>query len=599
MKRFIYITIFVFSFISIQLTYALPQDKTDSLSQVNEEYKAILFNDSNFLDMLFYKHFNNVLINNLGTYGSSHYFPTTYLVDNQEYVFAPKKINETLLKLDGFRPFTNLTWINAGRREQILSLQHIQKFGKLASLQFQYRRISAPGIYINQETNQNLFNGAFNFNTDNKVYQLEINTHIDRVRNQENGGLTDINHFEKDTFNRRSLYQVNIDKSYYEIKETNFGINQRFNFLNNEIDSNQYQRFYLQLNNHYKTWRRMYYDYDAGSPIYQNTYFDSTSTFWLDSIYHKEFTHSLSLGMTTSLMDVSGLFEIHQNRYTQLTGIDTFYNTSYAGVKADFYLQKAKIQSQVKYGLNGYNKGDVQSFLNVQLYPSKNYLINLKASYNLIEPALNYKNYSSNHFKWDSTNLLKQQTIYLSTDAYSKALKLRFFANAKFLDRFFYYDSLVVLKQHDFASNQISLGLEKDYRLWKFHFKTAFIYQLTSDEVLLPVPNIVARQIVYYENRLFKKVLKLRTGFNASYTSEFYGYEFMPGISQFYVQDKKKIGNYPYIDFFISLHLKRAQIFFKWEHVNAGMMNYNYFLTPTIPDHDRSFKFGVNWNMFD
>lgn len=73
----------------------------------------------------------------------------------------------------------------------------------------------------------------------------------------------------------------------------------------------------------------------------------------------------------------------------------------------------------------------------------------------------------------------------------------------------------------------------------------------------------------------------------------------MPSISQFYAQNKNEIGAYPYVDFFISTHLKRAQVFFKWEHINAGMSGYSYLLTPTTPAHDRSFKFGVSWNMFD
>ncbi|MCB9361353.1 MAG: hypothetical protein H6588_08630, partial [Flavobacteriales bacterium] len=64
-------------------------------------------------------------------------------------------------------------------------------------------------------------------------------------------------------------------------------------------------------------------------------------------------------------------------------------------------------------------------------------------------------------------------------------------------------------------------------------------------------------------------------------------------------QKTKEIGAYPYVDFFISTHLKRAQVFFKWEHINAGMSGYSYLLTPTTPAHDRSFKFGVSWNMFD
>ena len=150
----------------------------------------------------------------------------------------------------------------------------------------------------------------------------------------------------------------------------------------------------------------------------------------------------------------------------------------------------------------------------------------------------------------------------------------------------------------DIILERLSLQMEKSQKLAR-EVKTALIYQITSNDTILPLPAFVGRQVMYYENRLFKKALKLRTGFNVSFTTDYYGYEFMPGISQFYVQSKKKIGNYPYIDFFISLHLKRAQIFFKWEHLNAGMMSYDYLLTPTTPALDRSFKFGVSWNMFD
>ncbi len=581
------------------LCFIKSNAQNDSLTLVNDKYKSILFNDSDFLEVLFYKHFNNVLINNLGTFGSSYYFSTTYLNDNQSQIFAPKQINNQLLMLDGFKPFTNLTWINAGRREQVFSLHHIQKFGKQASLVFLYKRISSPGVYINQEANNSLFKGEFNYQSLNQIYHLKLSTHIDRINNQENGGLSDVQDFETDTFDRRSLYQVNLTQSYYQIKENNYAIDQKVNVINQKIDSASYHQIYIGLGNYYKTRTRNYYDYDADASLYQNTYFDSTSRFWLDSTFYKDFTHKFSLGLKHKKIDVNGFFEYHQEEYSQLTGIDTTYNNAYTGLNLEAGFSKVNIQTQFKYGLNGYNSGDIQSAFLLNYHTNDNYNINFEVRYNLIEPELYYKTYSSNHFKWDSTNFFKKQTIYLSTSVESKKYRARFFVNAKLLDKFFYYDSLVILKQHDFASHQISTGIEKDYSLWNLHFKTALIYQITSNDTILPLPAFVGRQVMYYENRLFKKALKLRTGFNVSFTTDYYGYEFMPGISQFYVQSKKKIGNYPYIDFFISLHLKRAQIFFKWEHLNAGMMNYNYFLTPTIPAHDRSFKFGVSWNMFD
>jgi hypothetical protein len=113
------------------------------------------------------------------------------------------------------------------------------------------------------------------------------------------------------------------------------------------------------------------------------------------------------------------------------------------------------------------------------------------------------------------------------------------------------------------------------------------------------MPNIVARQIIYYENRIFKKAMKIRVGANVTYSTKYYAQAFMPSISQFYAQNTTKIGDYPFVDFFLSTHLKLAQIFFKWEHLNAGFSGLTYLTTPTTPFLDRSFKFGVSWNMFD
>ena len=136
--------------VALSLTEVKAQ-ANDTLTAVNEEYKNILFNDSQFLDVLFYKHYNNMQLNNLGPYGSSYYYVTNYLQDNQSTVFAPTDLRYRLLSLSGFSPFTNITWINAGRREQLLSVNHIQKFGKLADISISDKRISSPGIYVNQE----------------------------------------------------------------------------------------------------------------------------------------------------------------------------------------------------------------------------------------------------------------------------------------------------------------------------------------------------------------------------------------------------------------------------------------------------------------
>lgn len=577
---------------------AIKAQELDSV-QTNNEYKALLFNDGNFLDVLFYKHFNNMFINNLGTYGSSHYYATTYLTDNQETVFAPIDLKNRLLALNGFRPFTNVTWINAGRREQILSINHIQKFGKVADLHLSYKRISSPGSYINQEVNDNDLRSEFNFYTPNKLYQGKLFFNLRRLNNQENGGLNDVNDFAKDSIERRELFKVNTNKSYYQERAIDFGINQRVNLFAKEIDSVRTQNIFMGLNNHVTNMRREYFDFNSASAIYDTTYFDTTFTQWKDSTHLKTFFNSFSFGFSTHTFTAEPYFRYQSYRYHQYLGIDTLFSSSYAGSSLAYVKSRVNLLADFNYGINGYHQNDVNANLTANYTKQDNYQLKLQVLFQLNEPDVYFKTFSSNHFRWENYSFDKQQQTFIGSEFYINSWDLKLVANAKLLSNLIYFDTLALPAQQKQNETISTFMAEKGYRFKNVHFRTALLYQLTSAKYILPMPNIVARQIIYYENRIFKKAMKIRVGANVTYSTKYYAHAFMPSISQYYAQNKTKIGDYPFVDFFLSTHLKRAQIFFKWEHINAGYSGLTYLATPSIPFLDRSFKFGVSWNMFD
>lgn len=572
---------------------------TDSLEVVNEEYKTILFNDHQFLDVLFYKHFNNMLMNNLGPYGSSYYYPTNYLTDNQSTVFAPVALKERLLSLSGYRPFTNITWINAGRREQLLSINHIQRFGKLADFTFFYKRISSPGIYINQEVNNNDLKSAFSFKTNHNLYSVKLFFDMLTINNQENGGLLNVNDFYTDSIGRRALYKINNYKSYYQSKTITYGLNQRLNLFSTYTDSVSSNRFFVGLENQFSRNKREYFDFDSGSDRYDTTYFDTTFTQWKDSTHLNTFFNKISVGLYKTNFEVDPYFSIQHYKYFQYLGIDTNYSSNYLGVNLNFHKKKFKIAAKFNYGIIGYNQQDINASVDVSFVKKDKFSAQLLVNHQLNEPDIYFKSFASNHFIWEKDSLEKQQLTFVGSEFYFEPIDVKITLNAKIYNHLMYFDTLALPDQRNQQETTSTLMVEKGYKIWNFHFKTALIYQLTSDRYILPMPNIAARQILYYENRLFKKAMKIRTGINVTYSSEYYGYEFMPSISQFYTQNKLKIGGYPFVDFFISTHLKRTQIFFKWEHINAGFSNYTYLSTPNTPFLDRSFKFGVSWNMFD
>ena len=73
----------------------------------------------------------------------------------------------------------------------------------------------------------------------------------------------------------------------------------------------------------------------------------------------------------------------------------------------------------------------------------------------------------------------------------------------------------------------------------------------------------------------------------------------MPALRSFYLQNEKEIGNYVYMDVYLMLRVKRAVIFLKYQHFNAGWLGYSYYMTPHYPMADAAFKFGVSWVFYD
>ncbi|NJK87075.1 MAG: putative porin [Bacteroidales bacterium] len=88
-------------------------------------------------------------------------------------------------------------------------------------------------------------------------------------------------------------------------------------------------------------------------------------------------------------------------------------------------------------------------------------------------------------------------------------------------------------------------------------------------------------------------------GFDMYYNTKFHAPAYLPHIGSFFNQREKEIGNYPYVDIFLNVKLKRALFFFKFEHVNSGLFDRNFFSALHYPRGQRMFKLGIAWNFYD
>ena len=159
---------------------------------------------------------------------------------------------------------------------------------------------------------------------------------------------------------------------------------------------------------------------------------------------------------------------------------------------------------------------------------------------------------------------------------------------------------MIVPEQTSTAIQIFSAFIYKDFLLFKhLGFNLKYNYQSSSYQAITSLPTHVINSALYYQGNLFKNALQLQVGFNASYYSEFNGMAYSPALNMYHVQTQKTVGNYPYVDFFLTARIKPVRFFVKIDHVTQGLFGSNYSLTPNYIQNDRAFKFGINWLFFD
>jgi hypothetical protein len=93
--------------------------------------------------------------------------------------------------------------------------------------------------------------------------------------------------------------------------------------------------------------------------------------------------------------------------------------------------------------------------------------------------------------------------------------------------------------------------------------------------------------------------LNTQIGAEVLYHTLYNPYSYMPATGRFYRQDQVQTGNYPFINVFLNLKLRRTRIFLMFDHINSGLMGYNYYMVPTYPMNIRMFRYGLAWTFYD
>ena len=217
-------------------------------------------------------------------------------------------------------------------------------------------------------------------------------------------------------------------------------------------------------------------------------------------------------------------------------------------------------------------------------------------------PSFYMRHYHSNLHVWDNDNMEKEFRTRvegeLNIDRWGTNLR----AGVENVKNYTYLNQKAVPEQNSGNIQILSATLKQNFRAGIFHLDNEVTWQKSSNETVLPLPQISVYSNLYLLTKLAKKVLTVQLGADVRYFTKYNAPAYTPSIQQFHLQpenDQAEIGGYPIVNVYANLHLKRTRLFAMYSHVNQGMGTRNSFLVPHYPINPSLLRIGVSWNFYD
>jgi hypothetical protein len=521
--------------------------------------------------------------------------------------------NDSVMYYKVMKTYTDIKYVQGAKKEIYFDATFSRNIYKSFNLGFDFRVLSSTGFYQRQKTNIVNFVLTAQYFTPDHRYAVIANLILNRIKNEENGGITSDTLFTQNIEPNRFNIPVNLSKAQNRVKESGVYIKNYFTLTsrtNQKQDTAKPARKGYNLGRiiysfQYNRQIQNYLDGDPQSGYYENIFYDSTAT--QDSINIVKISNEI--GWTNPVLNSKKEFKPLQmdfrikHQYMEVTDLAgksylTQWIPSAAVAFQPYY--GLRLDANVSYVLGDYNDGDFFLRADLGIIPGKRDgsagTVHFAATYALQEPSWFLHRYNSNHFRWD-TGFVKQGII--SGRAWYERKYISTGLSLSRINHFAYLGTTAMPEQLDKEFGYFLAWLRTSIPVWKFTFDGQFAYQNVQGTDALRVPAFAANLAVLFSQPLFKGAATLQPGINLFYNSAYFSNAYMPDTRSYYLQSAQTTGNYIYMDVFVNVKIQRARLFAMYSHFNSGWMEHEYFMVPHYPMPDGAFRFGITWRFHD
>mgnify|MGYP003617789639 FL=1 len=527
-------------------------------------------------------------------------------------------------------PYTEFIYENGVKEGNFLSSTFSHNINKQFNYTFHYRGLVSEGRYRNEKAQNNTFVFSSNYKTKNERFKLWWHYSAQNLKNNENGGIKDINDFilqdERRMTNVRNI-EVNSQTAKSTFDARRIEMNASYGILKriNAKDSTFYNPIIIKNTISYEKQKFRYEDSSAVGDLYETEiltrlgrsnqkastdfYNVTTAGFqWTDRVQIEAGVKFQNLRVFSEEALNYQIFDPKDPTVVLRTVVNPKQiEENLVGIvgKVNFdWNEKLKLYGNAEFLQSDNYKSVYNVDAVLDITPVNGYTLSAGALIQAKIPSLNqiynqsfFEDFNYAHqFETENTQKLFAK---LNLEKVNTSVEGSLYN----IDNHVYLDQDLVYKQLSDNVNYFKIKGINHLQFGKINLVSTAQYQkVTKNETYMPLPDFLIRETLYWQGELFNKKAQLQAGINATYFTKYNGMRYIPIINEFALQDPtsvQEIGGYPILDIFINFKVQNMRFYIRGEHINASFTKEpNYFAAPNVPYRDFKFQLGLKWNIF-
>ena len=452
-----------------------------------------------------------------------------------------------------------------------------------------YRKISEDGLLLRDESNHTQLAVRIDQSAENNRWTYSV-AYIRNVFNRhENGGVVDLTNYENDQFTIRRTIPVHLNDANSRDEE-NLGV---FALKYSLISSEGYNGLFIENITSYNR-RTFKYADDQVEDI--------------DSIYQKWVNHStgmrhawqlsklnndISVGWSSRLFpDIrTGLKYTNSSFDNEASSFSQDFATLHGGLYTNVRdIVDLRAQSHIELLQD---VGDFDLTGSLGLTWKKVGRLEGKIQLGLQTASLDQRHLAFNREEIQSFSLNPTQYLYIGGSLQIPKLKIQIKAGQHVLNDLVYLSEALDFQNASEVVAVTQLQLTSDLKLRGFHFKNILLWQ-SVDDAILTFPDWSSRHFIYFDGKVFKKKMSLRSGAEIRLHHQETSVQYVPMLNRFAPTSLEEGWSYA-VDPFVEARIQRFIIFLKAENIESTWLQKPFLNARGYASNDWIFRFGVNW----